>query len=291
MPISSRLCVRLVAVPQRRAPRPRAVLRVERFAALLGVELFEGKADPSTSPDEGFPDDVSVVLRSAGPVPSRAQLGAVCPQASMMIMTVPRICRSTAGPTFPIVVLTRVVATDRMCWHCAAEMALSPLCPSGSMTILEPLSWIVRVRGTTWTTLGPPRRTLSAVITTAGLRRPASAPAGVPRSSSTTSPGVSIEPVNFVVSQRCGQVAPYSFLLEQARTAGHGVRQRLATPGRQVIEDVARGPAHSDRRRIAHTLRLASVDHLVYTCCSQSQMWTTNCRKWLVKTATTCVIT
>jgi hypothetical protein len=38
------------------------------------------------------------------------------------------------------------------------------------------------------------------VTTTAGLRSPASDPAGAPRSSSTTSPGVSIEPDDFVLA-------------------------------------------------------------------------------------------
>ena len=60
-------------------------------------------------------------------------------------------------------------------------------------TITSVLLWrIARVNGTTWTTFGPPLRIRCAVTTMAGRRSPASVPAGIPRSSSTTSPGVSI---------------------------------------------------------------------------------------------------
>lgn len=69
----------------------------------------------------------------------------------MGIATVFRTCRSMTGPTSPIRALTRVVATERMCWHCAAETEPSPLCLSGSTTSpsvsIEPGEFIAAQRG------------------------------------------------------------------------------------------------------------------------------------------------
>ena len=115
--------------------------------------------------------------------------------------TVSRSSARMAGPTLPRRCRIRVVAIDLTCWHCAADGASRPLASSGLMSTSVPLGRIVRVSGTTWTTFGPPRRMRPAVRTTARRRSPASLPAGVPRSTSTTSPGVSIEPRHLVVGE------------------------------------------------------------------------------------------
>ena len=65
------------------------------------------------------------------------------------------------------------------CWHCADERVESRLPWSGSMTTSVLLVRIVRVRGTTCTTWGPPFST-RPVTTMAGRRDPASLPAGIP---------------------------------------------------------------------------------------------------------------
>jgi len=62
----------------------------------------------------------------------------------------------------------RVAATERTCWHCADEHAARRLPPSGSVTVSVLLVRIMRVSGTTWTTLGPPLITRAAVRTIAG---------------------------------------------------------------------------------------------------------------------------
>ena len=69
-----------------------------------------------------------------------------------------------------------------------------PLCGSASIRTSDPKSRRVEVTGTTWTTDGAPSSSRCAVTTTAGCRYPASRPTGVPRSTVTTSPEVSIEP-------------------------------------------------------------------------------------------------
>lgn len=56
-----------------------------------------------------------------------------------------------------------------------------------------------------------------------------------------------------------------SFLLEQSRTTGDGLGQRLATTARQVVEDVARRSADSNCRRVTHIHILVPVDDFIYT--------------------------
>lgn len=185
-------------------------------------------------------------------------------QVSRMVDRVSRSCRRTAGPTLPMQPLTRVVATARMCWHCAAEVALSPLWSSASIMTSEPLSRRVLVSGTTWTTFGPPRRICAAVTMTAGRRSPASVPVGAPRSSSTTSPCVSIEPRQFVVAKGGRQVLPDGFLFQKSCCASHDFGQRLTALGGQLMECVACGSSDANGRGVSHELQnsLCRQNHL-----------------------------
>jgi hypothetical protein len=61
---------------------------------------------------------------------------------------------SACGPTLPSGAASRSTAIARMCWHCAADTASSPLSGSGSMVTSDRYPRIVEVSGTTWTTLG-----------------------------------------------------------------------------------------------------------------------------------------
>src|ERR1035437_2349886 len=92
----------------------------------------------------------------------------------------------------------------------------------------------VEVRGTTWITDGSAFKMRWAVTTTAGWRKPASRPSGSPRSRSTTSPDVGIEPGCLVVSERSGELAAHTVLSkrpnrERHRTS-HGRPEVLGQP-------------------------------------------------------------
>ena len=93
---------------------------------------------------------------------------------------------------------------------------MSPLALSGSICTSERKDRTVEVSGTTWITVGSPSRIRWAVTTTAGCAKPAWRPTGRPRSSSTTSPELSIEPSRFVVTERGSQLLAHSFLAETA---------------------------------------------------------------------------
>lgn len=69
---------------------------------------------------------------------------------------------------FPVRFWILAVATERTCWHCAAEGAVSWLCSSGSTNTSTLLLRMVRVSGTTWMTFGLPARIREAVTATAG---------------------------------------------------------------------------------------------------------------------------
>src|SRR5680860_280306 len=95
------------------------------------------------------------------------------------------------------------------------------------------------VRGTTCTTVGPARRTRCAVTTTAGRRRPASDPSGKPRSMSTTSPEVSIEPSLVVVAGGVRELQSDLVLLQGANGTGdrfgHGGVVAIGEPTQLVM--------------------------------------------------------
>lgn len=158
----------------------------------------------------------------------------------------------------------RVVATERMCWHCADEEAARPLPSSGSMTTSVLLCRMVRVNGTTWTTFRRPLRTRRAVTTTAGRRSPASLPAGIPRSSSTTSPGVSIQPRGLAVGELRRKLSRHDVLPESLDRSAHGLVDRLVAFGRQSGHSRMRVPTDPDRRRLGHgfTVRRRRLDRL-----------------------------
>src|SRR5688572_9237149 len=117
-----------------------------------------------------------------------------------------RISNSVTDPTLPLTVSTRSTDTDRMCWHWAEESAWSPVPTSAMTRTSEPNSRSVVVRGTTWITFADSSSISWAVTTTTGCLKPASRPAGAPRSRSTTSPEVSIEPVDLVFGERTAQL-------------------------------------------------------------------------------------
>ena len=118
-----------------------------------------------------------------------------------------RICASALEPTLPCTRSVLRVDTARLYWHWAADG--------------RSVRWRGRVRygprkrnHGSWTsgaphrrrweprTLGAASRIRCAVTTTAGWRKPASCPVGNPRSRSTTSPEVSIEPVDLIPNQK-----------------------------------------------------------------------------------------
>ena len=107
---------------------------------------------------------------------------------------------------------------------------------------------IVRVKGTTWTTLGPPLRMRAAATTTAGRRSPASLPAGLPRSSSTTSPGVSIEPRGLNIGQLCREVPCHGVLTKRADGVAHRLVDCFVAFGRQARHPRMGVSADADRR-------------------------------------------
>ncbi len=115
---------------------------------------------------------------------------------------VSRIWVTRVGPMLPLVVRTRADDTARMCWHCAAESWSSPFVPSAGISTSVANPRLVEVSGTIWSTAGSASRIRCAVRITAGCRNPASRPSGVPRSRSTMSPEVSIEPLGFGSGER-----------------------------------------------------------------------------------------
>src|SRR5690625_2977601 len=72
-----------------------------------------------------------------------------------------------------------------------------------------------------------------AVITTAGRRSPASLPVGVPRSSSTTSPGVSIEPRCLLVAEFRSEVPSHGVLTKCTDRLAHRLIDRFVALGCQ----------------------------------------------------------
>ncbi len=166
---------------------------------------------------------------------------------------VSRMALSATGPLFPSHVRIRRVATDRTCWHWAADRSTRRFSGSGSRMTSVPLARTVRVSGTTCTTFGPPRSTAPAVTTTAGRRRPASLPIGSPRSTSTMSPGWSIKPRRFVVSQLGGKIAPHLLLPESSDRSTHRLVDRLVAIVRQPGDLLMRVPTDANRGRGAHT--------------------------------------
>ena len=104
-----------------------------------------------------------------------------------------------------------------------------PLCGSASIRTSDPKSRRVEVTGTTWTTDGAPSSSRCAVTTTAGCRYPASRPTGVPRSTVTTSPEVSIEPGD-IRCVRVGTQVLGDLVLTQAP---HGECDRVTDAGAQ----------------------------------------------------------
>src|SRR5688500_17951696 len=91
------------------------------------------------------------------------------------------------------------------------------------MAISERKGRIVVVSGTTWTTDGSASRIRWDVTRTAGCRKPASRPSGMPSSRSTTSPELGIEPGGFLVPQRRGQFRAEAVLPERTNGQGDGV--------------------------------------------------------------------
>ena len=89
-----------------------------------------------------------------------------------------------------------------------------------------------------------------AVTTTAGRWKPASLPSGEPRSMSTTSPEVSIEPLDLVVGQYGREVLSYLILMQPP----HGKGDRLANGGPQVgseaLQFVMGGAVDSNARTL-----------------------------------------
>src|SRR3990170_4806726 len=141
-----------------------------------------------------------------------------------------------AGPTFPRTHSTRSAEIARMRWHWAAEVRSRPLLASGSITISDRKRRIVVVSGTTWITLGEASRVRCAVATTAGWRKPVSIPAGTPRSRSTTSPEVGIEPGDFVGRWVRAQVLPDTVLAEPAHGKCNRFSDRRTQLARQPLQ-------------------------------------------------------
>ena len=148
------------------------------------------------SPGPAWSRSGSETLR---PFPSHPGTSRIRPRTS-------RIRVRAADPTLPLVASTRPAASARMCWHWAADRCSRPFAGSTSISTSEANPRTVDVSGTTWTTLGPASNTRCAVTTTAGWRNPASRPAGTPRSKSTTSPEVSIEPLDLLAGQVAAEI-------------------------------------------------------------------------------------
>ena len=98
---------------------------------------------------------------------------------------------------------------------------------SGSIVISDAKPRMVVVSGTTWITFGCASRMRWAVTTTAGCRKPTSRPSGSPRSRSTTSPEVSIEPIDFILPERCGELFPDTVLAEAPDRKSDSLSDRL----------------------------------------------------------------
>lgn len=95
-----------------------------------------------------------------------------------------------------------------------------------------------------------------AVTTTAGRNSPASDPVGTPRSSSTTSPEVSIEPVGLCLFQGLGEVLAHLLLAQHSYCAGDGVRHGRLSLARQPFEFLVDGTVDADRRGLCHNRSL-----------------------------------
>src|SRR5690606_2327643 len=125
--------------------------------------------------------------------------------------------------TMPIRSLTRDLAKDLMCWHCAAETTASRLAASGSMTTSALYRRTVDVSGTTCTMGDPASSASLAVTTTAGREKPASRPCGRPKSIRTMSPEVGIEPGDLVVPESFrGQLGTELALCKRPHRQRHG---------------------------------------------------------------------
>jgi hypothetical protein len=79
-----------------------------------------------------------------------------------------------------------------------------------------------------------------------------------------TSPGVSIKPIAFVISQRSRELDPDCLLLEQSHSTIDRGSDRLPTPKSQFGEGVPCRSADSDRRCIAHSPIVFQVDKSIY---------------------------
>ena len=95
-----------------------------------------------------------------------------------------------------------------------------------------------------------------------GACNPASLPAGIPRSSSTTSPGVSIEPSRLSLTELVGEVTRHGVLAERA----DGVARRLIPPLRyrqQVESEIRRRrrPTSGITARLRVRLAGCTPDH------------------------------
>src|SRR5690606_21738318 len=87
---------------------------------------------------------------------------------------------------------------------------------------------------------------------------------GVPRSSSTTSPDVSIEPCRLIVGERFREVPRHGVLAERADGPTHGLIDRLVPFGRQASHPCVRVSADADRRCLTHSSTVRRVDEYVY---------------------------
>lgn len=88
---------------------------------------------------------------------------------------------------------------------------------------------------------------------------PALDPAGAPRSSSTTSPGVSIEPGGFLVGQRGGEIAADPVLAEHADRLRNCLGDRELAMPCHLTEFIAGGSADPDRRCLGHAPSLTDL--------------------------------
>src|SRR5687768_9134668 len=102
-------------------------------------------------------------------------------------------------------------------------------------------------------TLGSPASTRSAVTTIAGRTSPASDPDGVPRSSSTTSPEVSIEPIGLLAPERRGELSADLLLPEEAHSTSDGARHRGLPLASESLQLLVRRTVDADGGCLGHT--------------------------------------
>src|SRR5680860_516028 len=147
-----------------------------------------------------------------------------------------RIWVRAAAPTLPRGSVRRPAATARTCWHRAEDLWSRPLDGSASISTSEAKARTVDVSGTTWTTEGEASSRRWAVTTTAGCRKPASRPIGEPKSTATTSPEFSIEPVDLWFGQLPTKLGTDLVLAQATDGERNRVSDARAEGGGQSLE-------------------------------------------------------